>query len=732
MLDGLLRFLVRWRAAFVGLWLILIGVGASLLPGLKFQFALHPLLKGDSEQVKAVREFYESFPPAEGRAVVAVTWPEVITVNQLRQAAEWAKELEALPEVKKVYSPASILDLEFQGFTIDEWARLGGTGDEPVELGDSPGMGTVRGRFISKDLKSVAFHVQKERGSNRKFFEALDGTASQWDQTARVLGTEVVLMAMGDTLRSDLIRLLSLEMVALFVILPLFMRSFRRSFLPLMTSATGLLAFFAMLSAAGEPFGLMFLAGPVLITVIGLSDSIHLQQKFDDARAMGMGVVESLREMLRSVGMACVLTSLTTCIGFLSLLFARHEEVRKFGLWCAVGVVLAFVVAMLFMPVALSLFPGTGKLAPMRNWVNPDPMRRFALPVALILVTISLGFVRVEIDSSLSRELPASAESVQNLAWFAEHFHGNDRVELEINGLLDDRDAFTALENLQSELSKVEGVTGASSYVDMIHFLLAPEIVETKDGPYLGLRALGDIKPFPSNLLDRDGDRAAMTFYIAKGFGSHQFQKFSARLDELNTGLPPQLDVKLNGYVPMAYQSVNLITETLLRSFVASLVAITIVLAIALRSPLLALLCLIPNALPILVAAGVWGWLDFPLRLGVVIVFSIGLGLAVDDTIHLVVRFRQLRAEGKRSLREDLDEAVRSAGLAIVLTSVTLLIAASAFLISSFTTLRDTGFLLGAITITALLADLMVLPWLIEHTSRLPWVRHRFKPNTDS
>ncbi len=165
----------------------------------------------------------------------------------------------------------------------------------------------------------------------------------------------------------------------------------------------------------------------------------------------------------------------------------------------------------------------------------------------------------------------------------------------------------------------------------------------------------------------------------------------------------------------MAYHSVNLITETLFRSFGSTFLAITIVLAIALRSLPRALICLIPNVFPILVAFGVAGWFDIPLRVGIVIVFSIGLGLAVDDTIHLVIRLRPLQEERPDpSLRDHLDETLRSSGFAVILTSLVILIAATAFLFSDFTTMRDTGLILGVITIAALLADLMILPWLIE------------------
>ena len=173
--------------------------------------------------------------------------------------------------------------------------------------------------------------------------------------------------------------------------------------------------------------------------------------------------------------------------------------------------------------------------------------------------------------------------------------------------------------------------------------------------------------------------------------------------------------MSLNGSLPMFYDSTTLISRTLVLSLVCSLLMITIILVVVLRSFKLALLCLVPNAIPLLVVAGVSGWLGASLHLGILVVFSIGLGLAVDDTIHLMVRFKQLQKEKPEgTMRELLDEAIVSTGFAIVLTSVVLVISAACFLGSSFTTMRWTGVTLGIVAISALLADLIVLPWLIE------------------
>lgn len=722
MLQTWISFLLRGRWLLALLWIALVAGSLSLLPRLQFTFNLGHMLRGDEARVADVREFYSVFPPADGHVMLSATADRVLTVADLRAAERWAERVRALPEVKEVISPRLLLDLKLDGFTLDEWARLGDGDNEPLAMGDGPGMETFKGTLVSRDMKSVALYViKKPRVSRGDLFAAVEKTLEPpWPGARmRVVGTDYLLQQMGDLLRANFRTLLLFEVLALALVIPLFMRSLRRAYLPMLVSGSALLFYMAVFILAGQEFGVMHLAGPGLILIIGLADAIHLQQKFDDARAAGLGVRESLHTMFRDVGKACVLTSLTTACGFLSLLVARHEEVFDFGLWCAVGVLTAFVTVMLFFPVALVFLPGQGAPTRLRSLLNPRLLRRWAAPVTVLLVILAAGVFRARMDSSLERELPDSVEVVRNGNWFAEHFRGLDRIEVDLRANLRDPEVFALVERMQNELRAFPGISGSRSYVDAIRMTLAPDVVETKDGPALGVQALGSSGVFPENMLNRDLNRACIVFYRNRNFGTEAYEAFRDRVSEFARQLPVGGSMKLNGAFPMFYESTTLISKTMMISLASSLAMITLILVFVLRSFKLALLCLVPNAVPLLVVAGLSGWLGASLHLGILIVFSVGLGLAVDDTIHLMARFQQLQKEKPGGdTRLLMDEAIVSTGFAIVLTSAVLLISALCFLGSSFTTMRWTGVTLGVVAVAALLADLMVLPWLIEKFHR--------------
>jgi predicted RND superfamily exporter protein len=720
-------FIVRSRWFFALLWIGLVFGAVGLLPDLNFRFNLGQMLRGDDDRVSEVRNFYRTFPPSDGHLMVSATSTRKLTINDLRGAELWAEQFRALPEVKEVISPRLLLDLKLDGFTLDEWAHLGGTGDEPLNFGSGPGMSTFRGHLVSRDGKSVALYLIKGKGDFYGAVESVD-TVPWKDAEIRLVGPNYLLKHMGKLLSSNFRSLLLFECLAILLVVPLFMRSLRRAYLPFAVALSALVFYLALFVLMGQKFGVMHLAGPGLILVIGLADAIHLLQKFDEARAAGHDVVESLGIMFRSVGRACMLTTLTTACGFLSLLLAKHEEIYNFGLWCTIGVLTAFATVMIFLPVALAFLPGKGLRKQAKPVLHHRLLHRLGAPVLVGLVILTAGIHRIQLDSSLEQELPESAPVVQQARWFAEHFRGLDRVEVDLRADLLDPEVVAVVEKMQNDLRNFPGISGSRSYIDAMRMTLAPEVIETDDGPMLGAAALGSSAAFPAHLLTRDFDRACIVFYRTRDFGTERYETFRDRIRDYAQQLPDGGEMKLNGAIPMFYESTTMISKTMILSLACSFSMITIILMVVLRSVKLGLICLVPNAIPLLVVAGVSGWMGESLHLGILIVFSVGLGLAVDDTIHLMVRYQQLQKEKPAANgRQLMDEAVATTGFAIVLTSIVLLISAVCFLFASFSTMRGIGVTLGIVAVTALLADLIVLPWLIEKFHRRP---HRSLPVT--
>lgn len=286
-LDHWISLLIRGRWIFATFLITAMAGSLWLMPQLNFSFNLGRMLRGADDRVADVRNFHSTFPPSDGHIMMTASADRVVTVNDLRATERWAEQLRALPEVKAVISPKLLLDLKLDGFTLDEWARLGGTGDDPLALGDGPGMETFKGNLVSRGLKSVALYLVKGKGiSGGALHRTVEKTMPPpWPEAKmRSVGTDYLLQQMGDLLSSNFRPLVLFEILALLLIIPFFMRSFRRAYLPVLISWAALTFYLAIFILAGQKFGPMQLAGPRLILIIGLADATHLQQKFDGAR----------------------------------------------------------------------------------------------------------------------------------------------------------------------------------------------------------------------------------------------------------------------------------------------------------------------------------------------------------------------------------------------------------------------------------------------------------------
>jgi predicted RND superfamily exporter protein len=318
-------------------------------------------------------------------------------------------------------------------------------------------------------------------------------------------------------------------------------------------------------------------------------------------------------------------------------------------------------------------------------------------------------------DTSIYNELPQDSQGVQDMKWFNQHFRGTERVEIEVKGPLTNFEVFQSVEKLQDELRQIPGVSGVSSYATLLRYMGPSGVLDYEDGIGPASKALNSLPEYPINIINKGMNHACIIFYTSSEFGSAQYRNFKAKFEELLPNLPKEAEFKMNGYVNMAYNSINYITDSLFYSLGVSILAITLVMMIYLRSIVFALLCLVPNVLPIAVTLGLAGWFNIPVGVGIIVILIIGLGLAVDDTVHLVIKFIDNKKKGEQvSVKESLDQAVSTTGYAIVITSVVILVAAATFMQSSFSTLNETGMVLGVVTVSAILADLFVFPWVLE------------------
>ena len=424
------------------------------------------------------------------------------------------------------------------------------------------------------------------------------------------------------------------------------------------------------------------------------------------------------------MGAACLLTSLTTVIGFLSLNLAAMPVLRSFGTYAAVGIGLAYLSVLFVLPIGLSFSraaaPPAGEAGSGRVL---RAATRFSLrwPRALVAAGLGLGAVclflaaQVVVDNQLTGSLPPDHPV----------YLANTQVDRELGGVLATELALEAAPGRLVESEVLEVMLqvgedlGAIEEVRAVWSPAASLAAATEVGgggyripPEAGIRSLLARLPMDT-VLSPERDRARIVVRT-QDVGANGFLEVARRIDEVAR---PRLEalglvVEVTGTPVVAYDGINNVTADLRRSLSGAFLVITGLIFVLFRSWRLALVSVLPNGLPLLIGYGLLAVLDKPLDPAPAVIFTIALGIAVVDTLHFLTWFRREIAAGSEP-PEAIRRCYRHCATAMLQTSVICGVGMLAFVFSSFVPASRFAWMVFVLLMTALFADLVILPALL-------------------
>ena len=490
----------------------------------------------------------------------------------------------------------------------------------------------------------------------------------------------------------------------------------------------GLLYFF---DVDDNPFNDVIL--PVLVSLVGLTDGVHLMVHIRKLRANGMTSRDAAREGVREVGLACALTSLTTAIGFGSLSLASHEVVREFGFCCVIGVVCTFVSVVMSIPLLCSsplgrnVHVGLEKSLIDKNLTKIGHivdfiLRKTKLFSALgIAVTVGLFALSMTLSPDQRRveAMPSDAEAVVALGKMDRAMGGLEIGEMHIswnkNVAATDGEVLEVVTEVDDLMRKDELIGHPLSIRNLVDALPG-------DGAPADRMSMLDLLPPPLKRAFYTPEyRFAKVIFRVQDIGIAQygpaFERLKQGAEEINARHPDfHVQLASSGAV-WRWENLHKIVVDLVKSLFSASFIIFVVLAIVYRSLRIGLISIIPNLFPLVLAAGFLVVTGQHLEMVSVCSFTICLGIAVDDTIHFMTRYYE-----ERRKTDDEEAAIRKAftgvGTALIMTTVVLLAGFATVLFSESREHRIFASM-GSITIAAaLFGDIIFLPALLARFSR--------------
>ena len=520
-------------------------------------------------------------------------------------------------------------------------------------------------------------------------------------------------------LRHDMLMFNSIGLVLAVMLSAVVARSLRSTVVASLPPFIGAIWALGTLGLLGAPVNILTSVVPSLALVVGTCDSIHFIEDMRRSARRGIDPLAASSGAIRRIGMACGLTSIVTAIGFASLAVARIEAVRTFGIAAAIGALASFMAVTLLTPLIASTrfcsglrlgrsSPLAGRVANVLAALSV----RHARPLVVVAcsLTAALAFVGsgLDADTRIIDSLPSGAPASQALARVDAEFGGVMGVDVVVEWPADvdwrDPAVLDALALAEAAVGREAGISRTIS-LSTVAAGMPPRVRRRLDVDSV------------SDLVSPESRMALVRARVAD-LGSRRLEEIYDRVDASLARLEqdrPGWRFRLAGMSVVSARNIRQLVRDLGSSLVVEVLVIGCILAVAFRSPLAGIVSMLPNIFPLVVIAALLVITGRSLDPATVIVFNVCLGLAVDDTVHVLSALTRNRKEGV-SIGSAVRRAVSEMGNAVVIGGVVLTVGFAAVTASSVPSLAGFGVLACAAVASATVAELLFLPALLVVT----------------
>ena len=702
------------------------------IPSLKIDFSIEHLFSKNDPAVERYFSFRDSFG-REDNVITIIYEPDDGLRKELFVELEGlVYEIEDLPEVKNVLSIFSLSDL-------DENAWIGDLYDEDETwdknsvlkklkyIQSDPSIGS---RVLSKDLEygAIIITLSDQANNHKDRTNLMDRikdltvkTSPEWTYSGvSVLRTEYVRYM----LRDNFIFLPPIALI-LITMLSYIFRSWVFVLLPMITVLITVLWLLGFMGLVGLEINIMTYVVPTLLFIIGVSDAIHIQARFRENMAKdNSSPKESMLITMMQMSKVIFLTSLTTAIGFIALTTTSINIVQEFGLEIALGVMIAWFISILVVPSGIMLFrafddKNRSTFSPLLYWLADTIPRRPWLFITIPLIisfTMIYKIKDVSTDASLMDDLRPKNKLYQDLKFTEKYFGGvlpfevlisidpsNDKkiIEPEIFPYIDKVESLLKSEmeesrffSLSTFLRSVKRIRG-----DDVEAIYSEEMIE---------RIIEEQSKQDLKLVSNDKKMTRVTGLIENKTSS-EMKKIYNKLDSLSNSFPPYLSIECTGTTVVALKTNDYLVQSLVNSLGLALFFISIVMAVMFKARSILFASLVTNLIPIFTILGIIAWFGVSIRPPTAMTFAVALGIAVDDSLHFLLRYRKELRQGMNRV-EAIKSTIINTGSALMITTTILVSGFSILLFSAFLPTYQFGLLSASMIGVALLCDITLLP----------------------
>ncbi|MEI7421832.1 MAG: MMPL family transporter [Prolixibacteraceae bacterium] len=565
-------------------------------------------------------------------------------------------------------------------------------------------------------------------------------------QTGRQLhysGLPYIRTVMARTVQQELFLFVILSIIIAAFILYLFFRSFKVVFSSLIVVGISIIFTVGLISLFGFKISILLGVIPSLIVVIAIENCIYILNKYHwEYRNHGNKIL-ALSRVVRRIGFASLMVNTATAAGFAAFILVSNQLLREFGIIAAISILMEYALCITLLPIIFSYMdPPTDKhVKHLDNKIFNGILEKILFVIqykrkwvftiaAVLLVTGIAGMLNMQTSGKVTDDIHQGNPLYQDLKFFEKQLGGVMPFEISVDtkkkkGVM----LFSTIQRidqLQNEISKNPEFSKPLSVAEFVKFAKQayfngnPEMYSLPNS----MEKTFVLSYFPKKA---DGKQQLLNSFIdsTQRITRISFQMADIGTKEMNRlldSIRPKVDsifakkdydVKITGSSVIYARGTEFLIKHLLMSVLLAIGFISVLMALMFTSVRMIAVSMIPNIIPLIITAAIMGFTGVPIKPSTIIVFSIALGISVDNTIQYLSRYRHELKLTNNNIKLSTLNALREAGFSMIYTSIVLVLGFSVFMVSSFGGTQALGLLVSTTLFIAMFFNMIVLPSLL-------------------
>lgn len=765
MWKSLGQFILKYR---IPLLILLLGATAFMAYNakqLQLSYEFANAIPTNHPKYKAYQEFRKKFGEDGNLLVIGIQTDKLFEEKTFNDYARLVNDVRAVDGVEDVISLTTAINLVKDSATEKLGSRsiFGNTPLSQKEIDSSKNIflnlpfyknllynldsnAWLLGVHINKGIL-----VSKKREVTVSKITSLSGAfGKRYSLEMHLSGLPLIRTVIAKRIADEMQWFLLVSVILSAVILLIFFRSVSSMFLSIAVVGIGVVWSLGTMVLMGYKITLLTALIPPLVVVIGIPNCIYFLNKFHVSFNETGDKTKALVQMVARMGIVTLFCNITAAIGFAVFALTRSQVLKEFGAVAGTNIMLLFLISLILIPSALSFLPPPKSRHTkyldnprLRRWL--DRLERWSLNHRKLIYTITgvvliiavFGMMRLESNGFIVDDLPKTDKIYTDLKFFERNFKGVMPLEIVVDtkkkrGVsgnltnllkIDSLSQFlAAMPEIGRPLNITEGLKFAKQAFfegDSLNYTAPTQFDLIPLKPYLEFKpdSTGKENSFAkliSSFIDSNKQEARISVSM-RDVGSYRLPKILDSIQNKADSIfeKDKYKVQLTGASVTFLEGSNFIINGLKESIMWAFGLIAICMMYLFRSFRILLCSLIPNIIPLIITAGVMGWMGVRIKPSTVLIFSVALGIAIDVTIRFLINYKQELSRHNYDMKHTVIQTIHSTGISIIYTSMVLIAGFIIFCFSGFGGTQSLGWLTSLTLITATITNLVLLPSLL-------------------